>query len=165
MIAKDAILGVYGFADSILNRYLADLDDADLLIRPIPGQNHIAWQLGHLIDAERSFIETLKPGTSPPLPEGFSAKHGRDEESRASDDPKRFLSKEEYLALYKRQREATISFLNTLSPTDLDAPAPERFRQMVPTIGATMLLIGTHVLMHVGQFVGVRRIKGKPIAI
>ena len=88
MNAKDAIVQVLATADRVVNAYLADLSDADLLVRPIPGQNHIAWQLGHLISSERSFIEAMKPGFCPPLPEGFEAAHGRDEASVASDDPR-----------------------------------------------------------------------------
>jgi hypothetical protein len=165
MNAKDAIRGVYGTADTILSRYLADLSDADLLVRPVPGQNHIAWQLGHLIGAERNFVEAIKPGLSPALPEGFEQAHGRDEATVASDDPKQFSPKETYLRLYQAQRQATLKLLDGLSEADLDAPAPERFRQFFPTVGAVMMLAGTHALMHVGQFVGVRRKLGKPIAI
>ncbi len=36
---------------------------------------------------------------------------------------------------------------------------------MWPTLGAVLLLAGSHVLMHSGQFVSVRRKLGKPIAI
>lgn len=165
MKTKDAIRSVYGTADTLVNSYLGDLTDADLLVRPVPGQNHIAWQLGHLIGAERVFIETMKPGTSPPLPEGFDAAYGRDEEALTSDDPQRFLPKAEYLRLWKAQREATLGFLNTLSDTDLDAPGPERFRKFCPTVGSMMMLVGTHPLMHVGQWVSVRRKLGKPVVI
>ena len=28
---------------------VSDLSDAELLVRPVPQANHIAWQLGHLI--------------------------------------------------------------------------------------------------------------------
>ena len=31
--------------------YLGDLSDADLLVRPVPGANHIAWQIGHVISS------------------------------------------------------------------------------------------------------------------
>src|SRR5262249_375698 len=147
MNAKDAIRGVYGFADMVLNRYLADLSDADLLVRPVPGQHHIAYQLGHLIGAERNFVESIKPGLSPALPGGFGEAHGRDEASVSSDDPKPFSPKETYLNLYKAQRQATPSLLDSLSEADLDAPSPERFRQFLPTVGAVMTLVGTHVLM------------------
>src|SRR5438874_3001174 len=101
MHAKDAILATLATGDRVLNKYLADLGDADLLVRPVPGQNHIAWQLGHLIATERFMLEGVKPGSSPALPEGFTDAHGRDEASTCSDDPSRFLTKDQYLALMK----------------------------------------------------------------
>ena len=37
---------------------------------------------------------------------------------------------------------------------------------MFPTVGDVLILIGTHVIMHVGQFVAVLAVKrDKPIAI
>ncbi len=165
MHAKDAILGTYAMGERVMSRYLEDLTDADLLLRPVPGQNHIAWQLGHLILSERGMAEGIKPGSSPALPDGFEAAHGRDEDSTHSDDPNRFLKKQQYIDLMTAQRNATKSVLNGLSETDLDAPGPERFRKNAPTVGAVLLLAGMHPLMHVGQFVGVRRKLSKPIAI
>jgi hypothetical protein len=165
MNAKDAILGVYGMSETVLDKYLSDLGDADLLVRPVPGQNHIAWQLGHLLVSERFMLESVKPGSSPPLPVGFEEAHGRDETSTASDDPDRFLPKAQYLELMRSQRDATKAALAAMSDADLDTTAPDSMRRMFPTVGGVMTLIGTHVLMHVGQFVSVRRKLGKPLAI
>ena len=39
----------------------------------------------------------------------------------------------------------------------LDAPSPESFREYFPTVGQMFTLIGTHPMMHAGQFVVVRR--------
>ena len=165
MHAKDAILSTYAMSERVVDRYLEDLSDADILVRPVPGQNHIAWQLGHLILSERGMLEGVKPGSSPALPAGFEEAHGRDEASTRSDDAARFLSKSRYQELMKAQRDATKAALAAASEADLDAPGPERMRQMAPTAGAVYLLVGTHVLMHVGQFVGVRRALKKPVAI
>ena len=107
----------------------------------------------------------MKPGASPVLPTGFAEAHGRDEASTQSDDPARFLGKDQYLALWKAQREATRAYLNGLDEEELDAPGPERVRKMCATVGATLVLLGNHPLMHVGQFVSVRRKLQKPIAI
>ena len=41
------------FTQFVINNSLGDLSDADLLVRPVEGANHIAWQIGHLIVAER----------------------------------------------------------------------------------------------------------------
>jgi hypothetical protein len=165
MNAKDVLLSVYGMNERTLNAYLADLGDADLLLRPVAGQNHIAWQLGHLISSERFMLEAIKPGSSPALPDGFDQAHGRDPAATTSDDPGQFQTKDRYLQLWNAQREATKSVLSVLSDADLDAPAPERFRQNFPTVGGVFQLMGSHVLMHVGQFVSVRRKLGKPVAI
>ena len=39
--------------------YVQDLADADLLLRPVPGMNHIAWQLGHLITGSKKMLGWL----------------------------------------------------------------------------------------------------------
>src|SRR5436309_2622873 len=106
MNAKDVMMHNFGMADHILNSYLGDLGDSDLLLRPVEGQNHIAWQLGHLISSERKMVEGVKPGSSPPLPPGFDEAHNK--EASTSSDTKGFLTKQQYLDLYKAQRAATV---------------------------------------------------------
>jgi hypothetical protein len=163
MNAKDVLNHSLGMGDHILSAYLGDLSDADLMLRPVDGQNTIAWQLGHLISSERSMVEGVKPGSCPPLPEGFDENHNKD--ASTSDDPKKFLTKQKYLDLYQAQRAATRKVLDSLSDADFDKPGPERIRQIAPTVGATFGLLGEHVLMHVGQFVSVRKKLKKPITI
>ena len=75
MNSRDAIQLNLDMATMVCTMYLADLDDRDLLVRPSPGCNHIAWQLGHLIANEHAMMELLKPGSMPPLPAGFAEKH------------------------------------------------------------------------------------------
>ena len=58
--------------------YLGDLTDAELLVRAVPGSNHIAWQLGHLIKAENEMINAVCPGSMPALPAGWDAKYTND---------------------------------------------------------------------------------------
>jgi hypothetical protein len=164
MQAKDAIRQSIQTSDMITGKYLEDLDDSAFFARPVAGMNHIAWQLGHLISSERGSIEAIKPGSCPPLPEGFDAMHGK--ETAGSDDPKAFLSREEYLNLWKAQRAATLAVLDSLDDADLDAPAPERMRAWCPTVGHAMNMMGgLHAMMHVGQYVAVRRSLGKPITM
>ena len=163
MTAKDAIRQSIGMSDMIMAKYLDDLDDVALMKRPVAGMNHIAWQLGHLITSEYKVVDAIKPGSCPPLPEGFYA--GHDKEAAKKDDAASFRTKDEYLALWTAQREASKALLETLSDAELDAPAPEHLRAMCPTVGhAINLLVGLHPMMHVGQFVAVRRELQKPIA-
>lgn len=161
MHAKDAILQSIDVADMVMGMYLADLNEEALFVKPVQGMNHIAWQLGHLISSERGMVEAVKPGSCPPLPEGFEAKHGK--ETTGIDDPSQFPTREEYLAAWKAQRAATRAALEATSDTELDTPSPEPIRSYAPTTGHAFNLTGLHPLMHVGQFVAVRRERKLPV--
>jgi hypothetical protein len=164
MKAKDVIRQTIEMSDMATGKYLDDLDDAAFLSRPVAGMNHIAWQIGHLISVEHGILEGIKPGSCPPLPEGFDAKHRK--ETSTSDDPKAFHTRDEYLSLWKAQRAATLAVLESLDDADLDAPAPEGVRQWCPTVGLALNMMGgIHPMMHAGQYVAVRRSLNKPIAM
>lgn len=163
MNARDAIRAAAQTSTMVLKTYVADLSDADLMLRPGPGCNHLAWQLGHLISSECALLEMVQPGAAAKLPEGFSDKHKK--EHAGSDDPAQFCTKQEYLDLMDQVQAATFAALEKVSESDLDQPGPEAFRSMFPTKGHVYLLIATHQLMHAGQFVPVRRKLGKPVVI
>lgn len=163
MNAQDAIRSTLNMSSMVLSRYLDDLSDADLMLRPGPGCNHIAWQLGHLIASENQLLEGVAPGAGAELPAGFAEKHGRD--TTSDDDPAHFCQKQEYLELFEKVHAATQATIAKMSEADLDKPAPEHFRKMFPTAGHVLLLIATHGLMHAGQLVPVRRKLGKPVVI
>ncbi len=146
----------------ILPMYLSDLTDADLLVRPVPGANHIAWQLGHLIASEIHLVRSQLPNAAfPELPAGFAEQHGK--EKAAQEPPKGFGGKEQYVALFNRVREATKAAAAKLSEADLDRPTKGDMAPFAPTLGAFMVLVSNHTLMHVGQFSAVRRKLGKPV--
>jgi hypothetical protein len=163
MNPKDALKLGIGMSDYIINTYIGDLSDADLFLRPVPGMNHIAWQLGHLIAAERHFIEMVKPGSCPPLPEGFAEAHTK--ETSKLDDPSKFCTLAKYQELWKSQRAATLEALDSIAESDLDKTDTEKYPEWAPTVAALIAMCGTHALMHCGQFVPVRRILGKPVVI
>ena len=131
MDSRAAIRQSMEIADMVANSYLSDLDDADLLVRPVEGANHAAWQLGHLISSENQLINSLRPGSMPDLPEGFSDKHNK--ETAKVDDPAQFLKKDEYLQLLAQQREATIKVLEQMSDENFEEPSPEMFREHFPS--------------------------------
>ena len=162
MTAKDAIRSQINMSAMIVEGYLKDLSDAEILLRPVPGMNHIAWQLGHLIASERNFAEKVRPGSSPPLPEGFTEAHDRDQTT--SDDPERFLPLARYQELGKAQRDATLAVLDALPDDELDRADPD-FPDFMPTVGAILGMVSAHPMMHCGQFVAVRRALNKPIAM
>jgi uncharacterized damage-inducible protein DinB len=79
------------------------------------------------------------------------------------DDPKKFLSKAEYLKLFDAVRSATVAALDKLADADLDRPASEKMRSFAPTLGHVFLMASNHTLMHTGQFTVIRRKLGKPV--
>lgn len=160
MNAHDVIRYTLNTSARLMLGYIEDLTDEDLMVRPVAGANTIAWQLGHLISAERYFMESIRSGSCPALPGGFDQAHAKD--TATSDDAGKFYSKAEYQKLFAAQRQATLQVLESLSETELDGPGPDRMRAHAPTVGALMNMAGTHILMHVGQFAVVRRKIGKP---
>jgi hypothetical protein len=146
-------------SQSIFTQYLSDLSDADLLNRPVPQANHIAWQIGHLIDAESKLLAQVPGANSPALPAGFAEQHSKD---KAAAD-KGFLTKGEYLKLFGQQREHTLSVVSKLSEADLDRPSTGPLAKFAPKLGDLLILISNHTLMHGGQFAVLRRKLGKPI--
>jgi hypothetical protein len=164
MISKDLITHTLMTSDFITNAYIGDLSAEEMLLCPVSGMNHIAWQFGHLISSEHAFAEAVKPDASPTLPAGFDGVHSTKSETKGT-SPSQFYSKDEYLKLYKAQREATLKILSEISEEELSKPAPEAFLAYAPTAGAMLNMIGLHYLMHVGQFVAVRRATGKPVTI
>jgi hypothetical protein len=146
----------------ILPMYLGDLTDADLLVRPVPSANHIAWQIGHLINAEINLIRSQLPDAAyPELPAGFAEQHGKT--TAGQEPPKGFGGKEQYISLFNRVREATKATAAKLTDADLDRPTTGNMAQFAPTLGAFLILVSNHTFMHVGQFSAVRRKLGKPV--
>lgn len=162
MNAKDAIRIALTSTKDLVNWYVSDLSDADLLVRPVPGANHIAWQLGHTISADVHLVRSQLPAAVyPELPANFAEQHGS--KSADIDPPKLPLSKAEYLALFNKVREATIAVLDKLPDADLDKATTGSMAKYAPTLGALFLLLANHALMHAGQYSVVRRKLGKPV--
>ncbi len=160
MNAHDVIRDSLRIADAVWKPYVADLSDEELLVRPVDGANHIAWQLGHLISSEREMVEQICPGSMPALPEGFGQAYTSETSQR--DDAASFHKKDEYLSLFETVRAATLEALGRLSAEQLDQQAPEHLQQIAPTFGAVFDLIGAHWLMHAGQWAVIRRKLGRP---
>ena len=161
MNAKEAIRSSANVSMMVLTSYISDLDDADLLKRPAAGCNHIAYQLGHLINSEAQLLNMVSPETKVELPEGFAETYSK--ENAGDDNAEHFLDKASYVELFDKVRGTTLATLDSYPEADLDKDAPEAMRNFCPTMGDLFTLIATHPLMHAGQFVIVRRQLGKPI--
>jgi len=140
---------------------LDDFSDADLLVRPCPGANHVAWQLGHLIVAETRLVNGITPGAMPELPAGFADHFNK--ETASNDDPAFFPRKAPLMEQFSKTRQGTLKWVASLTVADLDKPMTGPIAQRVPTIGHLVAMLPGHVLMHLGQFQVIRRKLGKPI--
>ncbi|MCS6850204.1 MAG: DinB family protein [Gemmataceae bacterium] len=162
MTGKEAIRAVLTSTQGLVGWYVSDLSDQDLLVRPVPGANHIAWQLGHITSAEVSLVrEVLPEANYPELPAGFTQVH--DNKNAHAESSAGFLTKAQYLELFQKVREATLAAVDRLTDADLDKPNTGRLAAFAPTLGALLILVSNHTLMHLGQFTVVRRKLGKPI--
>lgn len=163
MKTHEAITSSLQTARFIMTSYLSDMSDSDLLVRPVPGAHHAAWQLGHLITSESQMILGVRAGSAPALPPEFLARH--DKASARRDAPTDFYSKDQYLSFMNSVREATLSLLGQLSENDLSQPGPEAMRSYAPKVGSVFQSIAHHELMHSGQIAVIRRALGKPVVI
>jgi hypothetical protein len=139
--------------------YVEDLSDEQLLVRSVPGSNHIAWQLGHLIASQKGMLNSLGlPAAT--LPDGFEAAYTK--EMSSSDDPAKFTTKARYLELLEQMNAACLAAVDATPDEALGKPGPESMREYAPTVGDVLAMLGSHLVMHSGQFVPIRRKLGKP---
>lgn len=160
---KDLIRYSAGVTDYTLQAYIQDLSDADLLVRPVPGANHIAWQIGHLIQSEQGLLSSIPGCTKIDLPAGWEQQYSA--ESSHKEPTTGFLTKAEYLELYKKSRANLLAQLDRFPEQDLDGKTQSKLASIAPTHGTMFQLIADHPMMHVGQFAVVRRKLGKPVVI
>lgn len=163
MTGKQTLQMALVSTQGMMPMYLGDLSDADILLRPVPGANHIAWQLGHLISSEKFLLGSQLPGaTYPELPEGFDATHHGKNSGQESNTG--FLTKNQYMELFTSVRKATLNNLEKINEADLEKPNTGPVAKFAPTLASLILLVSNHTLMHAGQFTVVRRKLGKPVA-
>jgi hypothetical protein len=162
MTGREAIKAALESTRGNLHWYVSDFSDADLLVRPVPGANHAAWQIGNVIGGDIYLVRCELPDAAyPELPAGFMDQHGT--KGAGDDAPDKFLTKAQYLKLFDEVRSATIAALDKLTDADLDRPASEQMRAWAPTLAHVFLMASNHTLMHTGQFTVIRRKLGKPV--
>ena len=160
MTGHDAIRFAFKTARNLTHLLTEDLSDADLLVRPVPGANHVAWQLGHLITSTHKMLGQHLGARAPALPAGFVDRHN--EAASHSESNEGYLTKAAYLDLMDRMIEAATSTSAAMPDSALDGPNPGSLAKLAPTVGMLFQLAGEHILMHLGQFSTLRRALGKP---
>jgi hypothetical protein len=145
----------------ILKMTLGDFAPAEMLARPVPGANHAAWQLGHLIGSCAHMLGAVAPGV---IPEAV-AKLGEKYNGKTAnvDDPAFYPEKAQLLEAFSQAYGAVADWVKTLSSEDLSRPTPGRMADFAPTVGHLILMTVSHIMMHVGQMQVIRRKLGKPL--
>ena len=162
MNGVQAIQASLGNTQFMLNKFIEDLSDADMLVRPVPGANHLAWQIGHLINSEVFLVKSELPGASyPALPADWADVHAQT--ATGNDGPAGFRTRAEYAKLFNEVRNATLANVGKLTDADLDTPTKGRMAAFAPKLGDLLVLVSNHTLMHAGQFSVLRRKLGKPV--
>src|SRR5438552_2712093 len=103
MQAKDVLKIALVSTQENLQAYLSDLSDKDLTTRPVPSANHIAWQLAHLIVAEKFLLDGELPGVKYPDAPAAIATLGSERTGKV-DPPEGCLSKAQYLEWFGKMR-------------------------------------------------------------
>jgi hypothetical protein len=146
----------------ILKMTLADFSEQEMLARPVPGANHAAWQLGHLIGSAAYMLKEVAPaGVVPEAAAQLGAKY--EGKTANIDDAAFFANKSELLEVFAQIHDAISTWVKTLTPNDLNRPTPARMADYAPTVGHVVLMIPGHIMMHVGQMQVIRRKLGKPL--
>lgn len=157
MQGKDVVKYALASTQNILGMFIADFSDEELLVQPVPGANHLAWQLGHLCGSEPHLLGKHLPAVKyPEIPQAIR-------EQPKGDSSQGFQTKGKYWSLFKEVRQATIAACDGLSDADLDKPNSGELAQFAPYLGGLLILVANHTLMHAGQVSVIRRKLNKPV--
>ena len=162
MTGKEALKTALTSTQDAFNMYLGDLSDADILVRPVPSANNIAWQLGHLITSEVWLMSEL-PGAT--YPDTGMVMTDYSKETALSGPKAGYLTKAKYLDAFAKVRAASIANVERLTDADFDKPTKGPMAKVAPRLGDLVILTANHTLMHGGQFTVVRRALGKPVVM
>ena len=150
-------------AERLALMYLDDLSDEDLMQRPGLNCNTVNWQLGHLILSDHRMLAGWLGDRLPDLPTGFAQRY--DKQNAAADDPKQFDTKEQLLQVYHQQRQSLLQQLKRISEDDLQTESDAAIRGYAPTVGVALSMLPIHWMMHVGQWIVLRRQLGREVLI
>ena len=161
MDIRDALKANYQISAMVCGAYLGDLTDDEAMKRPHPDCNHVNWQVGHIIASENGMAQAC--GNACDLPAGFKEKYGK--EKAASDDPADFVPMSQLREIAKTQGDAFAKMVDGMTDDDFEKPAPEAMQAIAPNLGALANMMGSHWMMHAGQWVILRRQLGRDVVI
>jgi hypothetical protein len=124
--------------------------------------NHPAFIYGHLsLYAPKVLQQIGHP--APAVPEHFELAFSKDAICRDDPDGDLYPAMEEVLAFYREAYRMVTGGLRSTPPDAFEKPNPAegRMRELFPTIGSVQAFYcGGHMMMHLGQMSGWRRMEG-----
>jgi hypothetical protein len=142
----------------MVDMFLKDFSDADMMFRPAKTANHAIWQMGHLANSVRGMVTNCDSSIAFPFED--DTRFGK---SKASfDDAAFFPNKAEILSRFDQAMDIAAGWVAKLSDADFAKPTPEQMKNFAPTVGNVAILLASHPFMHLGQFQVTRRALGKP---
>ena len=155
--ANDAIAHALKVSQTLLQRYVADLNSQEYLHRPSPSANCAAWIVGHLTVSERGGLKRLG-APMPELPEGFEHRFSREEGCPQAQE---FGDVTRLMPLFDEHRNRLIAAVKSATPEQLDKPL-EKAHPLFNTVGEFLTFYALHGAMHAGQITMIRRSLGRP---
>ena len=140
---------------------LDDMRDAPMQAPTAKGGNPPHWILGHLAYAESNVIEHIIRGNENPLIE-WKGVFGAQQQPGA--DAQAYPAWDQVRAKFDEVRANTMAFVDGLTEADLETPTkncPPGREQMFGTVGACLLVLTLHPMMHYGQVADARRMAGR----
>lgn len=150
------------FSRGMTLRFLDDITTADWFWQPAAGMNHLAWHFGHLAFAQYFLcLKRIRDRTEADLelmPTKFLKRYKQG--SQPSGDPAENFSIEEILATFHAVHQQAMLELPAYTDADLDVPTLPPHPIFDTKLGAVEWC-SKHELMHAGQIVMLRRLRGK----
>lgn len=161
--AKDIILNQLQSGNYLIEKFTADLSDAEYFEPPVAGSNHAAWILGHIACSEDWMVSQLTEA-KPRIAEATHAlfKGG----SKCLPDASKYPTRKQVDELFRNTRAHTIEALKIFDAATFDRPGLESLpKELFPTIGSAWALQGTHQFWHIGQLSVCRAALKKPAVL
>lgn len=155
--ANDAIAHVLKVSQTLLQRYVADLNPQEYLHRPTGNANCAAWIIGHLTVSERNGLKRLG-APLPELPDGFQHRFSREDGCPQADE---FGDVTKLMPLFDEHRNRLIAAVKSATAEQLDQPL-EKPHPLFNTVGEFLGFYALHGAMHAGQITMIRRSLGRP---
>jgi hypothetical protein len=144
----------------MFHRYLDDLKPEEFQHRPCLGANNASWIIGHLTCVDRAQLEKLEVKSLPELPVGFKDRFATTK-AAATGTTADFGDPHDLIRYYDEHRDLLIKTAEQLPATVLNSPPPSA-SPLFADRGESLLFLGLHTAMHLGQLSIIRRSLGRP---